>query len=43
MQTGIAADGANRLIASNKFGDTGICNSEGGKLGSVYNFMVGKR
>ena len=39
----IATDETDRLIASNKVEGTAVYNSEGEKLGSIYNFMVDKR
>lgn len=39
----IATYETNRLIASNKVEGTAVYNSDGDKLGSIYNFMVDKR
>lgn len=39
----IATDETDRLIASNKVEGTAVYNSDGDKLGSIYNFMVDKR
>ncbi|MBJ7501196.1 MAG: PRC-barrel domain-containing protein [Sphingopyxis sp.] len=39
----IATDETDRLIASNKVEGTAAYNSQGEKLGSIYNFMVDKR
>jgi len=36
-------DETDRLIASNKVEGTAVYNRQGERLGSVYNFMVGKR
>jgi len=43
MQTDIATDETNRLIASNKVEGTAVYNRDGEKLGSIYNFMVDKQ
>ncbi len=43
MQTDIATDETQRLIASNKVEGTAVYNREGEKLGSIYNFMVDKQ
>ena len=40
---GVATDETGELIASNKVEGTPVYNRQGEKLGSVYNFMVGKR
>ncbi|MCM8732388.1 PRC-barrel domain-containing protein [Hephaestia sp. GCM10023244] len=42
-QTDIATDETSRLIASNKVEGTHVYNSEGEKLGTIYNFMVDKQ
>lgn len=39
----IAHDETNNLIASDKVEDTPVFNREGEKLGTIKNFMVGKR
>ena len=39
----VATDETDELIASNKVEGTAVYNRQGEKLGSVYNFMVGKR
>ena len=39
----IETDESDRLIASNKVDGTAVYNRNGDRLGSVYNFMVGKR
>lgn len=41
-QTEIATNETSRLIASNKVEGTQVYNREREKLGSIYNFMVGK-
>ena len=38
-----ATDETDKLIASNKVEGTAVCNRQGERLGTVYNFMVGKR
>ncbi len=43
MQTDIATDETQRLIASNKVEGTAVYSREGEKLGSIYNFMVDKQ
>src|SRR4051812_28383392 len=39
----IATDETGELIASNKVEGTAVYNRQGEHLGTVYNFMVGKR
>jgi PRC-barrel domain len=39
----VATEETEELIASNKVEGTPVYNRQGEKLGSVYNFMVGKR
>lgn len=39
----IETDETDRLIASNKVEGTAVYNTEGEKLGNIYNFMVDKR
>lgn len=39
----IETDETNTLIASNKVEGTAVYNSDGEKLGSIYNFMVDKQ
>lgn len=39
----VETDESGDLIASNKVEGTAVYNRQGEKLGSVYNFMVGKR
>jgi sporulation protein YlmC with PRC-barrel domain len=43
VQTDIATDETNRLIASNKVEGTAVYNRQGESLGTIYNFMVDKR
>jgi len=39
----VATDETGELIASNKVEGTAVYNRQGERLGTVYNFMVGKR
>ena len=39
----VATDETEELIASNKVEGTAVYNRQGERLGTVYNFMVGKR
>jgi len=39
----VATDETDELIASNKVEGTAVYNRQGERLGTVYNFMVGKR
>jgi hypothetical protein len=41
-RTGLPIDETGRLIASNKVEGTAVYGSDGGRLGSIYNFMVNK-
>jgi len=43
VDSNVATDETNRLIASNKVEGTAVYNRNGDRLGSVYNFMVDKR
>jgi sporulation protein YlmC with PRC-barrel domain len=43
VDTNIATDETNRLIASNKVEGTAVYNRQGESLGTIYNFMVDKR
>ena len=41
--SGVATNETDELIASNKVEGTAVYNRQGENLGTVYNFMVGKR
>jgi len=41
--SGVATNETDELIASNKVEGTAVYNRQGESLGTVYNFMVGKR
>ena len=43
MNTAVATDETDRLIASNKVEGTAVYGIDGEKLGHIYNFMVDKR